>query len=82
MKEEKKLENGCKIFTILFKNKESIYEFSNFAGNSENIVKEIAKLGETRNYYTSENLIELIDVIKNINDVIKNNFGLKLNLNN
>lgn len=79
MKEEKKMENGCKIFAILFKNRESIYEFNEFAGKSEFILKKIAELGETQEYYTSENLQQLTNALKNINDVIKNNFGLKLN---
>ncbi len=82
MEKERQIENGCKIFSILFKNNDSSYEFGNFAGKAEIILKKIAELGETKDYYTSENLQELTNVFREINEVIKNNFGLKLNKNN
>ena len=81
MEKERQIENGCKIFTILFKNQDQSFEFGNFAGKAELYLKNIAELGETNNYYTSENLQELTNVFREINEVIKNNFGLKLNKN-
>ena len=82
MEEEKNMENGCKIFSILFKNNDSSYEFDKVIGQAENILQKIAELGGTNHYYTSETLLELNNTFKLINDSIKNNFGLKINLNN
>ena len=39
MENEKKVENGCKIFAILFKNNDQSYEFGNFAGKAELYLK-------------------------------------------
>lgn len=79
MEEENKKENGCKIFSILFKNKESEYEFGKVLGMAEINLQKIAQLGGTQHYYTTENLSGLINAFKRINEAIKNNFGLKLN---
>lgn len=79
MQDEKNKVNGCKIFTILFKNNEQRYDFGNAKGKAESILQNISQLGGTSNYYTSENLQELINAFKKINEAINNNFGLKLN---
>ena len=67
MESERKIENGCKIFAILFKNNNPIYEFGDFAGKAEIYLKSIAELGETNDYYISENLQELTNEFKEIN---------------
>ena len=80
MQDEKDKEHGCKIFTILFKNKNPIYEFGSVFGKAESILQNISELGNTGHYYTSENLKELTNVFKQINEAINTNFGLKLNI--
>ena len=79
MEEEKKMEKCCKIYTILFKNNDNKYEFGKVQGKAEEILKKIAELGGTDQFYTSENLEELTRAFALINKSIKNNFGLKLN---
>lgn len=76
MEKENKKENGCKIFSILFKNKESRYEFGDFEGKAEEIVQKIAELGGTKNYKLANDTIELSKVFKEINQAIKTEFGL------
>jgi len=76
MKEENKKENGCKIFSILFKNKEPQYDFGAFKGKAEEIVQKIAELGGTKNYMLAKDTIELSKVFKEINQAIKTEFGL------
>lgn len=76
MKEENKKENGCKIFSILFKNKESQYDFGDFKGKALEIVQKIAELGGTTNYKLAKDTIELSKVFKEINQAIKTEFGL------
>lgn len=78
MENENKIDNGCKIFSIYFKNHEKKYDCGYAAGKAEATLEKIAQLGGTKKYYTSENLQELTDVFKEINDEIENNFGLKL----
>ncbi len=80
MKDEKNKEHGCKIFTIFFKNNESQYEFDKVLGKSESILQKISELGNTEHYYTPKNLQELTNVFGQINEIINNNFGLKLNI--
>lgn len=79
MQDENNKINGCKIFTILFKNNEKQYDFGKAEGKAESILQNISQLGGTSHYYTSENLQELINTFKKINEAINNNFGLKLN---
>ena len=79
MQDEKNKEHGCIIFTILFKNNEQQYDFGKAEGKAELILQNISQLGGTYDYYFSENLKELINSFKQINEAINNNFGLKLN---
>jgi len=79
MEEEKKIEKGCKIYTIFFKNNEQDYDFGKVMGKSEEILRKISELGTTDKTYTSNNLRELNKAFEQINKSIKNNFGLKLN---
>ena len=72
MEEENKMEKGCKIYTIFFKNNKKL-------GNANEILMKIAEFGGTNQTYTSENLGELTGAFEKINKSIKNNFGLKLN---
>ena len=74
MEEENKMEKGCKIYTIFFKNNEML-------GKGNEILRLIATFGGTNQTYTSENLGELTRAFAHINKSIKNNFGLKLNIN-
>ena len=78
MKNEKDRENGCKIFSIFFKNKEKRYDFGKWEGKAEMILQEIAKLGETENYYNSNSLNELYKIFGKINEAIQINYKLKL----
>lgn len=73
MEEENKMEKGCKIYTIFFKNNKKL-------GNANEILRLIATFGGTNQTYTSENLGELTRAFVQINKSIKNNFGLKLNI--
>ena len=79
MEEEKKIEKGCKIYTIFFKNNDENYEFGKLIGKSHEILKKISLYGTTNQTYTSQNLGELTKAFEQINQSIKNNFGLKLN---
>ena len=69
MESENKIENGTKIFCVFFENEEN-------SGNE--MLKQIAKIGGTDNYFTSKNLYELCKVFERINEAIENNFSLKL----
>ena len=69
MEKENKIENGCKIFCIFFKNEK-------YSGNE--MLEKIAKIGGTGNYYTTKNLIELYKVFEKINEAIENNCRLKI----
>ena len=79
MREENKYENSCRIFSIFFKNYEAQYDFGKTEGKAEINLKKIAELGKTKKLYLSNSLQELSDSFKEINRVIKNNFGLKIN---
>ena len=79
MEDEKKIEKGCKIYTIFFKNNEPNYEFGKVLGKANEILQQISELGGTNQTYTSQNLGELNRAFIQINKSIKNNFGLKLN---
>ena len=81
MEEENKMEKGCKIYTIFFKNNEESYDFGKVLGKANEILRLIAKFGGTNQTYTSENLGELTRAFVQINKSIKNNFGLKLSIN-
>ena len=79
MKEENKYENSCRIFSIFFKNYEAQYDFGKAEGKAEINLQKIAEIGKTKKPYLSNTLQELSDAFKEINGVIKNNFGLKIN---
>lgn len=76
MKEENNKENGCKIFSILFKNKAPQYEFGKFKGKAEEIVQRIAELGGTKNFKYANDTYELSKIFREINQAIKTEFGL------
>ena len=75
---ERNRENGCKIFSIYFKNKEKQYDFGNFEGKAEEILQRIAQLGETNHYYNSDSLQQLYNIFNLINEAIQTNYKLKL----
>lgn len=79
MKNEKNIENGCKIFCIFFKNNEKKYDFGEWEGKAEINLQEIAQKGETKKYYTSNSLTELYTTFKTINEAIETSYKLKLN---
>ena len=81
MKNEKKKENRCKIFSIYFKNNEEQYEFGEIKGKSEEMLQKIAQLGGTERCYNSNNLKELCNVFNKISDAIETNYKLKLKNN-
>ena len=78
MKYEKNRENGCLIYTILFKNKDPGY-MSEVKEKPEDILQKIAELGGTEKYYLSKDTTELLNVFKSINQAIKTSFGSILN---
>ena len=69
MEKENKIENGCKIFCIFFKNEK-------YSGNQ--MLEKIAKIGGTGNYYTTKDLPELCKVFEKINEAIENSCMLKI----
>ena len=74
MEAENKMENGCKIFCIFFKNEKD----SDCKKGEENANK-IANIGGTKKCNCSKTLKELSDAFDTINRAIKiGNFGLKL----
>jgi len=78
METERARENGVQIFCIYFKNKEETYDFGSPKGKSEEILKEIAKIGETNNVYNSDSLETLCNAFNRINEAIETNYRLKL----
>jgi hypothetical protein len=73
---EKNKENGCRIFCIYFKHKNN--SLDSVKENGENILKEIAELGQTEHHYNSNSLISLCNTFKLINEAIQTNYKLKL----
>ena len=78
MKIEKAIENGVKIFCVYFQNKEETYNFGECKGKSEDILKEIAEMGETNIVYNSDSLETLCNAFKRINEAIETNYRLAL----
>ena len=72
MKKEK-----CKIFCIYFKQEFSIFS-SVFNTKAENLLREIAKIGGTDNYFNSNSLESLCDTFDRISDAIQTSYKLKL----
>lgn len=74
---DEKKGNGCRIFCIFFENK--IPGFNNeVEGNAKDILKQIAKLGETGDYYNSNSLSSLYNIFNKISNSIQTNYKLKL----
>ena len=73
MKNEKIRENGCKIFCIYFKRESKRNHLA------QNLLEEIAKLGESEKIYNSNSLLSLCEVFNQIADIIQTNYKLKLN---
>ena len=65
---------NCKIFCIYFKSR--LYYSSE---EGENILKEIAQIGGTNDYYNSDSLESLCNTFNKISDAIQTNYKLKLN---
>lgn len=78
MEKEKARENGVKIYTVYFHNKEKSYDFGEMEGKSQEILEEISKLGGTNKVYCSDSLKSLYDAFNLINDAIENTTRLKL----
>ena len=78
MKNEKARENGVKIYCVYFQNKEETYDFGECKGKSEDILKEIAEMGETNIVYNSDSLETLCDAFNRINEAIETNYRLAL----
>ena len=62
----------CKIFCIYFKKE------SSRAKNAENLLKEIAKIGGSDNYFNSDSLESLYITFDKISDAIQTSYKLKL----
>lgn len=51
MRKEKNYKNKSKIFCVYFKNNDKQYDFGECEGKAEEILRKIAKLGGTDDYY-------------------------------
>ena len=78
MEKEKARENGVKIFTVYFNNKDEQYDFGEMKGKSQEILEEISKLGGTKKVYYSDSLKSLCDAFYKINEAIESTTRLKL----
>lgn len=78
MEKEKARENGVKIFTVYFHNKDEQYDFGEMKGKSQEILEEISKLGGTKKVYYSDSLKSLCDAFYKINEAIESTTRLKL----
>lgn len=76
MKDEKK-ENGCRIFCIFFENEIRGFNYE-VKGKAKDILKQIAKLGETGDYHNSNSLNSLYIIFDKISNSIQTNYKLKL----
>ena len=63
-----------KIFCIYFMNDSSI-----FSQKGGDLLKKIAELGGTDDYFNSNSLESLVDIFNKISDAIQTNYKLKLN---
>ena len=72
MKNEKVRDNSCKIFCIYFGN-------SSKQSYGENLLRQIAQIGGTDNFYNSNSLESLYETFDKISDAIQTNYKLKLN---
>ena len=78
MEKEKARENGVKIYTVYFHNKDEVYDFGEMQGKSQEILEEISKLGGTNKVYYSDSLMSLCDAFYKINEAIETSTRLKL----
>ena len=78
--DEKKREDNCRIYCIYFQNKEEIYDFGKFKGRAEEMLKEIAKIGETKDIFTSDTVVSLCKNFEQISEAIQTNFSIQTNL--
>ena len=74
---KKKNENICKIFSIFFENKDPNYDIHMRTGDPKYIVHQIAKLGGTEDYYSTDSLPTLLEAFSKISDVIQTNYASK-----
>lgn len=77
MESEKKYKNETQIYCIHFKNNDPQYEFGEFKGKSEEILRSIARIGGTYDFYTADSLSELYDCFNSISDAIQSNYSLE-----
>jgi len=78
--DEKKREDNCRIYCIYFQNKEKKYDFGKFKGRAEEMLKEIAKIGETKDIFTSDTVDSLCKNFEQISEAIQTNFSIQTNL--
>ena len=78
MEKEKARENGVKIYTVYFHNKDEQYDFGDMKGKSQEILNEISRLGGTNKVYYSDSLTSLCDAFNKINEAIEITTRLKL----
>lgn len=78
--EEKKREDSCRIYCIYFKNKEKKYDFGECEGKAEEILQEIAKIGDTKDIFTSDSVKSLCKNFEQISKAIQTNFSIQTNL--
>ena len=78
MEKEKARENGVKIYTVYFHNKDEQYDFGDMKGKSQEILTEISGLGGTNKVYYSDSLTSLCDAFNKINEAIEITTRLKL----
>lgn len=72
MKKENKGKNGHKIYTIYFQ--------SNYCeAEAKNLLKNIARIGETDDFYNPNSLESLYLTFDKISDAIQKSYKLKLN---
>ena len=72
MKNEKLRDISCKIFCIYFgKN-------SNLRSEGKKLLKQIAQIGQTDNYYNPNSLESLYETFDKISNAIQTNYKLKL----
>ena len=78
MEKEKARENGVKIYTVYFNNKDEKYDFGEMEGKSQEILEEISILGGTNTVYYSDSLKSLCGAFYLINEAIESTTRLKL----
>ena len=79
---KKKREDICCIYCIYFKNKEKKYDCGECKGRAEEILKEIDRIGETKDIVTSDTVYSLCKNFEKISEAIQTNFSIQTNLEN